>query len=162
MCQHVKVTLVRNRRAFKQYLIVFHHANHGIIVSARINQIGGSHGQRSEYVGTHRHCDVIRGHAVVRLLFDDLTHEVDDELERVAVELRQVGQQLLKFNDTTLRHDLGKLHEVVILAEGADRVLHLAHHLLPIVGYDVRLRDLGQVVEVVLAHMDLKLSHIGR
>ena len=106
--------------------------------------------------------DVVWSHTVEWLLFDDFTHEIDDKLECVAVEVWQVGKQLLEFDVATLGHDLSKLHEIVVLIEGANRVLHFTHHPLTVVGYNVRIFDRRRkVIKVVLAYMDLKLAYFG-
>ena len=93
-------------------------------------------------------------------MLDDLLHELNNEFERVLIQRWQPINQLLKLVNPPLNWNVGQLHVGIILVEGADRILHLAHQLLPIVGYYVAVLYLLKVEIVVLAQMDLELPYI--
>lgn len=57
--KHVKFAFIGDRFALEKDFVILHHANHRVVVGARVNQIGGSHGQWPEDVWTRRDGDVV-------------------------------------------------------------------------------------------------------
>ena len=126
---------------FEQNLIVFHHAYHDIIIRTRIEQVRRTHRQWPENIRSNSDSYIVRRHAVLRLVFDHLPHELDDEFERIAVLWWQLLQQCVKFIDATLWWNLGQVHVRVVLLKWANRILHLSHELFPVVGDNMAVLD---------------------
>ena len=84
--QHVHIALAWYRSSLEKDLVVFHHADHGIVVRSRVDQVCRSYRERTEYVGTDRDSDIIGRHSVLRLVLDYLSHELYNKFEGVTVQ----------------------------------------------------------------------------
>lgn len=100
--KQVEIVGVRERCTLKNHLVVVHQAYHDVIVCPSIEKIGRPHIQWSENVWTHGHCDVVRCHAVLGLVFDDFSHEVHYELKGDAIQLGKLLDERLQFVNSTL------------------------------------------------------------
>jgi len=158
--QQIEVHGVREGGPLEQDFEALHHANHRIVVGSCLDQIGRAHLEWSENVGAHRHRDVVGVHSIVGFFGNHLSHELDDEFERDAVEFGQLVDEVGQFVDAAFRDDRRELHVFVVVGVGADRVLHLAHQLLPVVRHNMAVLNRFQVVIVVLTHVDFQLPHV--
>ena len=76
----VVIIRVRHRCPLEQDVVVLHHADHNVVVGARVEQVRWSHRQWPENVRADRHRYIVTIHSVFWLVHDDFPHELDYEL----------------------------------------------------------------------------------